>query len=276
MAHARTSTGQTERQRWATALTCIEPNRILVRGYGLDSLMGRVTFGEAVYLLLTGELPTPSIGRLIEAMLLSFIDHGATPPSTLAARNAATTGASLRGAVAAGILGFGRHHGGDVLACRSLIDEGLALTAGGATPAEAATTVATRLVESNDIPPPGFGHRYHTTDPRATRLLQLAHELELDEGHTQFMRALEQALCRHPALSDRALPINVDGAVAALCGDVGLSPEFADAMLIISRIPGLAAHALEEQQRQTPMRVIDPTAHAYDGPSERRVPERRV
>jgi citrate synthase len=276
MAYARTSTGQTDRQRWATALTCIEPNRILVRGYELDCLMGRVTFGEAVYLLFTGELPTPSIGRLVEAMLLSFIDHGATPPSTLAARNAATTGASLRGSVAAGVLGFGRHHGGDVLACRSLIDEGLALTASGATPAEAATTIANRLVESSDIPPPGFGHRYHTTDPRAARLLQLAHELELDEGHTQFIRALEQALCRHPALSDRALPINVDGAVASLCGDVGLSPEFADAMLIISRIPGLAAHALEEQQRQAPMRVIDPTAHTYDGPTERRVPDRRT
>jgi citrate synthase len=209
-------------------------------------------------------------------MLLSFIDHGATPPSTLAARNAATTGASIRGAVAAGVLGFGRHHGGDVLACRTLIDEGLTLTAGGVTPAEAAATVAQRLVDTGDVPPPGFGHRYHTTDPRATRLLQLAHELELDESHTLFIRALEQALCRHPALVDRALPINVDGAVAAICGDVGLSPQFADAMLIISRIPGLAAHALEEQQRQSPMRVIDPTAHTYDGPSERRVPERRT
>ena len=70
---------------------------ILVRGYRLDELMGRVNFGEAIYLLLTGELPTPSIGRLMDAMLVSFIDHGATPPSTLAARNAATTGASLRG-----------------------------------------------------------------------------------------------------------------------------------------------------------------------------------
>ena len=83
-------------------------------GYRLDELMGRVNFGEAMYLLLTGELPTPSIGRLVDAMLVSFIDHGATPPSTLAARNAATTGASLRGSVAAGVLGFGPHYGGDV------------------------------------------------------------------------------------------------------------------------------------------------------------------
>ena len=71
------------RGRWATGITSIEPNKILVRGYALDDLMGRVSFGDAIYLVLTGDLPSPSIGRLVEAMLVSFIDHGATPPSTM-------------------------------------------------------------------------------------------------------------------------------------------------------------------------------------------------
>jgi citrate synthase len=238
-------------------------------------MMGRLAFGDAVYLLLTGELPSPSIGRLMDAMLVSFIDHGATPPSTLAARNAATTGSSLRGAVAAGVLGFGRYHGGDALACRQLLDEGLAMARTGKSLAEAATMLVDRLVTTGEIPPPGFGHRYHTTDPRATRLLQIAHELELDHEHAQLIRAVEHALARHPALADTPLPVNVDGAIAAIAGDVGLPPEVADALLIISRVPGLAAHALEEQGRESPMRAIDPTSHSYDGPSERRLPERR-
>jgi citrate synthase len=263
------------RERWSTALTHIEPNRILVRGYRLDELMGRVHFGEAIYLLLTGELPTPSIGRLVDAMLVSFIDHGATPPSTLAARNAATTGASLRGSVAAGVLGFGKYYGGDVLACRQVLDEGLRLATRGRPMTEAAADVVERMVAAGEIPPPGFGHRYHTIDPRATRLLQLAHELELDHHYAQFIRALEHALSRHPALRDRSLPVNVDGAIAAVAGDIGLPPEVADALLIISRVPGLAAHAIEEQGREAPMRAINPTAHAYDGPSERRVPNGR-
>ena len=38
--------------KWRTALTSIEPNKILVRGYPLDEIMGRLTFGEAIYLLL--------------------------------------------------------------------------------------------------------------------------------------------------------------------------------------------------------------------------------
>jgi len=184
-------------KRWATGLTYIEPNRILVRGYPLDEIMGRLPFSEAVYLLLTGELPTPSIGRLMDAMLVSFIDHGATPPSTMAARNAATTGASLRGAVAAGVLGFGRYHGGDALACRQLLDEGLAMARTGRSLADTATVLVQRLVDAREIPPPGFGHRYHTTDPRATRLLQIAHELELDHAHAQLIRAIEHALAAH-------------------------------------------------------------------------------
>lgn len=261
--------------RWGTSLTHIEPNRILIRGYPIDEAMGRVHFGEAIYLLLTGELPTPSIGRLVDAMLVSFIDHGATPPSTLAARNTATTGASLRSAVAAGILGFGRHHGGDALACRQLLDDGLALARTGQSLASAGTALVGRLVDAHEIPPPGFGHRYHTADPRAVRLLQLAHELEVDHEYTQLLRAIEHALARHPSLSGRSLPINVDGAIAAICGDIGLPPEVADALLIISRVPGLAAHALEEQRREQPMRAISPGSHVYDGPSERRLQNRR-
>ncbi len=89
--------------------------------------MGRLTFGETIYLLLLGECPSPGIGRLMEAILVSFIDHGATPPSTLAARNTATTGASLRACVAAGVLGFGRYHGGDIESCMEFLDAGLAL-----------------------------------------------------------------------------------------------------------------------------------------------------
>ena len=260
---------------WATNLTSIRPNEILLRGYRLDDLMGRMGFGEAIYVLLIGEVPTPSVGRLMDAMLVSFIDHGATPPSTLAARNVASTGASLRGAVAAGVLGFGPHHGGDALACRELLDEGLQLCASGIPITDAARNLVDRLVKGNEVPPPGFGHRYHTIDPRAKRLLQLAHELEVDHAYSQLLRAIEHALSKHDALTGRPLPINIDGAMAAVCGDMGLPSEVADALLIISRVPGLAAHALEEQRREAPMRVISPAVDVYDGPAERPVPGRR-
>jgi citrate synthase len=90
-----------------------------------------------------------------------------------------------------------------------------------------------------------------------------------------MLRAIEHALSRHAALADRPLPINIDGAIAAVCGDIGLPPEVADAFISVSRVRGLAAHTLEEQDREAPMRVINPSTHVYDGPSERRLPERR-
>ena len=94
-------------------------------------MMGRLSFAEAVYLLLMGELPTPAIGRMLNAVLVSSIDHGVTPPSTLAARNVATSGAPLKDCVAAGILAFGPHHGGDIESCMRFLDTGLTLMRGG-------------------------------------------------------------------------------------------------------------------------------------------------
>jgi citrate synthase len=270
----RRSQKRTVEDRWRTALTCIEPNKILMRGYPLDELMGRLTFGEAIYLLLIGEVPSPSIGMLMEAMLVSFIDHGATPPSTMAARNTATTGAPLRACVAAGVLGFGRYHGGDIESCIQFLDNGLELVRKGESYRDAAAELLRRCAETGEMPP-GFGHRFHTRDPRAARLFQMALELEVEGHHVQMIRAVEVMLSEHPDREGRVTPVNVDGAIAAICGDLGLPPAIADALFIISRVPGIAAHAWEERERQAPMREIDPKEHLYDGPSERRVPERR-
>src|SRR4029453_17991616 len=110
---------------WKTAITHIERNQILVRGYQVDAMMGRITFSEAIYLLLMGELPTPAIGKMIDAILVSSVDHGVTPPSTIVARNVAATGAPLRAGVAAGVLSFGAYHGGDVEGCMRMLDGGL-------------------------------------------------------------------------------------------------------------------------------------------------------
>ena len=260
--------------KWRTALTSIEPNKILLRGYPLDEVMGRLTFGETIYLLLMGDCPTPGIGRLMEAMLVSFIDHGATPPSTLAARNTATTGAPLRACVAAGVLGFGRYHGGDIESCMQFLDSGLEIVRKGASYRDAAAEIIDRWKETGDAIP-GFGHRFHTRDPRAARLFQMALELEVEGGHISMIRAVEMFLGTKHVPDTPPLPINIDGAIAALCGDLGMPPAVANALFIISRVPGITAQAQEEKERQQPMRQIDPKDHFYDGPSERRLPERR-
>jgi citrate synthase len=261
-------------ERWQSSLTEIEPNKILIRGYPLDEMMGRLGFAEAVYLLLMGELPTPAIGRMLNAVLVSSIDHGVTPPSTLAARNVATSGAPMKDCVAAGILAFGPHHGGDIESCMRFLDAGLTHIRGGMTLQQAAEAIVGECVKTDEVPP-GFGHRFHSRDPRAARLFQMALELEVEGEHVRLIRVTERVLEVHAPTFGRPLPVNVDGAIAAICADLGFAYELGNAIFLISRLPGLIAHAHEERTRQSPMRQIDPKDHGYDGAGQRRLPEGR-
>jgi citrate synthase len=270
----RRAQARTTSDRWQTALTSIAPNSILIRGYAVDELMGRLSFADAVYLLLMGEIPPAAIGRMLNAILVATIDHGVTPPSTLAARNVATSGAPLKDCVAAGILAFGPHHGGDIESCMRFLDTGLTLVRGGRSMSEAADALVDGCLKDQQTPP-GFGHRFHTRDPRAARLFQMALELELEGEHIRMIRAAERALEARKEEIGRQLPVNVDGAIAAISADLGFAYDLGNAIFLISRLPGLIAHAHEERLRQEPMRQIDPKDHDYDGSNARRLPETR-
>lgn len=270
----RRTQARTDIDLWQTSLTSIAPNSILIRGYPVDEMMGRLSFAEAVYLLLMGELPSPAIGRMLNAVLVSSLDHGVTPPSTLAARNVATSGAPLKDCVAAGILAFGPHHGGDIESCMRFLDTGLNIVRSGRSFQQSAETLVDDCLKEGQTPP-GFGHRFHTRDPRAARLFQMALELELEGEHVRMIRATERVLDSRQEQLERPLPVNVDGAIAAISADLGFAYELGNAIFLISRLPGLIAHSHEERSRQTPMRQIDPKDHNYDGSSSRRLPETR-
>ena len=118
----------------------------------------------------------------------------------------------------------------------------------GASYRDAAERSSSSCLESGE-PLPGFGHRFHTRDPRAARLFQMALELEVEGGHIQMIRAVEMVAATS-ARTASALPVNIDGAIAAVCGDLGIPPSVANALFIISRVPGIAAQAQEERNRQ--------------------------
>src|SRR5881394_2263669 len=193
---------------WNSGITRIEPNRVAVRGYDIAELMGRVSFGAAVYLILTGELPKPEVVRLMDAILVSSIDHGATPPSALAARTVASTGAALSAAVAAGIMSINRHHGGAIEDCaRQLKKIADRATTESISMEESATRTLAAMRETGERMS-GFGHRVHTKDPRSARLFELAREAGVDGVHMKAARAVEKSF----GAARKTLPINVDGA----------------------------------------------------------------
>lgn len=260
--------------QWPTAITRVAPNSINVRGYPVDEMIGRLGFSEAIYLILRGELPSPTIGRMFSAILLSSIDHGVTPPSTLAARQTATAGAPLASCVAAGVLASGTHHGEDIESGMRFLEDGLRRIASGERLEEVARALVLESLEAGH-PPSGFGHRLHSRDPRAIRLIQMAIELELDGEHVALALAIERALASRPSAGQAPIALNVHGAIAAVASDLGFPPELGNALFIISRVPGLVAHVWEERLRQPRMRQIDPRDHHYDGPPTRRLPETR-
>jgi citrate synthase len=114
----------------------------------------------------------------------------------------------------------------------------------------------------------GFGHRIHTQDPRTEKLFSLAEELGLAGKFVRIARAAEKLLAE---LIGKRLPINVDGAIAALLCELDIPPDIGNAFFIIARVPGLVAHIHEERTRMRPMRKIDPQDFEYDGPAERKV-----
>ncbi len=248
---------------WTTAITKIEPNKVAVRGHDIASLMGKVSFGAAVYLILTGKLPDERVGQLMDAILVSSIDHGATPPSCLAARTVASTGASLSQSVAAGIMSINKHHGGAIEDCARYL-AGLLSRAKNTSIDAIATEEVARIKSSGDRIS-GFGHRIHTKDPRTTRLFELASNAGLLDSPTTHIGAAH-AIERAFAAIGKPLPINVDGAIGAILADLGLDPKVFNGIFMIARTPGLVAHVTEEQTRERPMRRIDPVNHAYDGP----------
>src|SRR5881275_1616003 len=254
---------------WHSAITRIEPNKVAVRGYDIADLMGRVSFGAAVYLILTGELPSTALARLMDAILVSSIDHGATPPSALAARTVASTGATLSASVAAGIMSINRHHGGAIEDCARQLKAIVDRAALDSVSLEEAATRTLRIMSEAGERMSGFGHRLHTKDPRTARLFELAREAGVDGVHMQAARAVEKAFVD----AKKSLPINVDGGIAAILADLGMNPATFNGIFMIARTPGLIAHVTEEQTREKPMRRIDPVNHGYDGPPARSIPE---
>jgi citrate synthase len=255
----------TEGAAWRTAISRVAPDEIRVRGYDLVDMIGRRSFGDVVYLLLSGELPEAGEGRMVEACLVAAAEHSVVAPSVAATRYVASAGVPLQAAVAAGVTALGDHHGGAVdAAARMLLDAAEA----GEDDRAAALEVAGRLRDEGRRLP-GYGHVVHTADPRARRLLEVAAELGLRTRWCSLAEAFEAV---SEEATGRRLAMNIDGALAAILLELGLDWRLGKAFYAMARPPGFVAHAFEEQTRERPYRDVGWEQVAYDGPPDRELP----
>ncbi len=250
---------------WRTAIVDAGPTHLRVRGHDVLALMQKSTFTDLIFLLHHDRLPSSGERRLLDAILIAVADHGAGAPSCAAARLAASGNRqSLAAAIAAGVLAIGDEHGGAGSGCMELIAAGLASSRRDGL---AFADVAARIVDeasANGTRLPGFGHRVHATiDPRVAVLFGLSEDLGLAGDGIRFARAVESAIRERL----KPIPLNIDGALAAILFDMGLPATVGKLMFIVGRVAGLSAEVLEEYTREKPMRIRIPVA--YDGPPPR-------
>jgi citryl-CoA lyase len=252
--------------RWKTAITEIKKGEIRVRGYDIVEIMEKLSFSDAIFLTLKGELPKREESEMMRVILVSSIDHGATPPSVLSTRNVLSGGNPLNAAVAGGVLTIGDIHGGAIERCARILQDW------GKRPDEvpsiAKEMVSEFIYKRRRIP--GFGHRLHETDPRTVKLFQTARDLNFHGRHMDLAQAIEGELT---SSLGKKLPINVDGAIAAVISDMGFDWRMGKGFFLISRVAGLVAHAYEEMVREKPMRKLGDWNFDYDGPEARQIPD---
>ncbi len=222
------------------------PDRVEVRGRDLcGDLMGRVSFTEYFYLLLTGNEPTEEQRYFLDLLLVAIAEHGMMPTNVAARMTLAADPESLQGAVAAGILGCGPVILGTSDECARLLEEAQAKVVAGGDPASVAEEAA-RAIHGSGGKAPGFGHPVHRPlDPRAERILELADERGVSGPHVLLARELRDAVA---SAWGRPLTMNVSMPIAAVLLDLGFPASAAKAIPLLARTAGLLAHLAEEQQ----------------------------
>jgi citrate synthase len=230
----------------ASAISTSSADVIVVRGKDLcKELIGQVSFTDHFWLLLTGSLPNPAQRLVLDATLVAIAEHGLVPSVQAARMTYAAAPEALQGAVAAGILGCGSVILGASADAGVLLADVVARSA--SQPLRDAAAAVVGELRAAKRPIPGYGHPLHKgEDPRATRLFEVATQAGLGDPHRAAARMVESLL---PALTGKALVMNVSAAIPAVLLDAGFPVGALKGVPILARTAGLIAHLFEEMQQ---------------------------
>jgi len=230
---------------------------IHLRGQNLvDDLIGEVSFTEALFRHILARTPRPGETRIVDAVLVTLMEHGMTPSAIAARMVHMSTPETLQAGVAAGLLAVGSRFVGTMEGAAGLLDEIVADPAG----VEAAARRLANDYRRERRPLPGFGHHLHRPDdPRAPKLIAVAEAEGVPGRHIAALRALGQAV---DAASGKHVTINATGAIAAVLREIEVPTRLMRGFAVISRAAGLVAHIGEEQERPAARAIWDLVDHA--------------
>lgn len=208
----------------------------------VDELIGERTFTEVMFLQILGREPRPVDLRVIDAVLITLMEHGFTPSAIATRLIYLSAPENLQGAVASGLMAVGSQFVGTMENCAGLLER---LVAASDPKAEARHIVETARQAREHLP--GFGHHLHKPDdPRSVKLLAIGEAA--DELPGKHLRALRLLASTVDEVYGRHITINATGAVAALLGEIGVPTRLMRGFAVISRAAGLVSHVAEEQQ----------------------------
>lgn len=230
-----------------TAISTSNESTIVVRGRDLcKDLIGRVSFTEYFYLLVTGRQPDAAAIRVVDATLVAIAEHGLVPSVQASRMTFAAAPDALQGAVAAGILGCGSVILGASENAGKMLCEIHALAGQGQALQDACVTVV-RSYREQKRAIPGYGHPLHKErDPRVQALFETAIDAGADRTYIDIADMVEKVI---PDIVGKPLSLNVSAAIPAVLLGVGFPVSSLRRVPILARTGGLIAHLCEERER---------------------------
>jgi citrate synthase len=230
-----------------TSISTADAASVTVRGRDLCSdLMGRLSFTEFFYLLLTGREPTETQCYFLDLLLVAIAEHGLVPTNQAARMTYAADPSSLQGAVAAGILGCGTVVLGTSELCGRFLADVEGRMSGQGLGREEAVRLTVTQIRAAGGKVPGFGHPLHRPiDPRAERIFELADDKGISGTYVGLARETAGAVA---SVWGKPLPLNVSMAIAAVLLDLDFPMAMIKAIPILARTGGLLAHLAEERE----------------------------
>ena len=210
----------------------------------LENIDKNQSFTRVIYLAFTGhESIQIKKAELIEAMIVASVDHGVTPPSTQAARIAASVRAPFEVAIAQGIGAITDVHGGAGTKATLFYKRCIELSKEKKLDLFEAThqVISEYIRDGKRVQ--GMGHRIHTKDPRRDILWTKAEEACIAAESVKISKEITDIFKQVRGIE---LPINVDGVIGAIIADMDLDPKIAKAVFIFGRVAGMSAHYFEE------------------------------
>lgn len=230
-----------------TAISTSSSETIVVRGRDLSAdLIGKISFTDYFFLLVTGNTPSPAASAVLDATLVAIAEHGLVPSVQASRMTLAAAPDALQGAVAAGILGCGSVILGASETCGRLLDEVRRRAQASGSISQAARDVVGEYRATRRAIP-GYGHPLHKVrDPRVAALFKVAEEAGANLEYVRIAEAIEAVI---PDVVGKSLMLNVSAAIPAVLLGVGFPLEALKGVPILARTAGLIGHLTEELAR---------------------------